>query len=236
MGSKSKIAKYILPIILKNRQPGQLFVEPFVGGCNIMDKVTGQRIGGDNNKYLIAMWDALIKGWEPPKIIERQLYNKVRDNFKKKGELFPEYLTGWVGFVGSYNGRFFSGGYSGHSVKTKTGCRDYIGEGIRNTLKQIESLKEVTFFALDYADLPIYSQSLIYCDIPYRNTTQYDISKEFNYDRFYSWCRKMKNEGHTIFISEYDMPHDFQLVWEMKSVSTINQYVTKRNIEKLFTI
>ena len=33
-GNKSRIAKYILPIILKDKNQ-QWFVEPFVGGANI---------------------------------------------------------------------------------------------------------------------------------------------------------------------------------------------------------
>ena len=44
MGSKARIAKYILPIILKDRKEGQCYVEPFVGGANMIDKVDGQRI------------------------------------------------------------------------------------------------------------------------------------------------------------------------------------------------
>ena len=33
MGSKNRIAKYILPIMLKDRKPNQYWVEPFVGGA-----------------------------------------------------------------------------------------------------------------------------------------------------------------------------------------------------------
>ena len=44
MGSKNRIAKEILPIMLKER--GQrTWVEPFVGGANVIDKVDGIRIG-----------------------------------------------------------------------------------------------------------------------------------------------------------------------------------------------
>lgn len=32
LGSKARIAKEILPIILKDRKVGQYYVEPFVGG------------------------------------------------------------------------------------------------------------------------------------------------------------------------------------------------------------
>ena len=56
MGSKTRIANEILPIILKNRKPYQYYVEPFCGGCNIIDKVDGNRIASDKNHYLIEMW------------------------------------------------------------------------------------------------------------------------------------------------------------------------------------
>ena len=32
MGSKARIAKYILPIIIKDRKENQWYIEPFVGG------------------------------------------------------------------------------------------------------------------------------------------------------------------------------------------------------------
>ena len=54
MGSKARFAKDLLPIILKDRKEQQYYVEPFVGGCNIIDKVNGKRIASDSNKYLIA--------------------------------------------------------------------------------------------------------------------------------------------------------------------------------------
>jgi DNA adenine methylase len=64
MGSKARFAKYLLPIILKERTEEQYYVEPFVGGCNIIDKVKGKRIASDNNKYLIALWKGLQQGRE----------------------------------------------------------------------------------------------------------------------------------------------------------------------------
>lgn len=41
MGSKRRVAKYILPIMLAERKPDQWWVEPFVGGGNMIDKVEG---------------------------------------------------------------------------------------------------------------------------------------------------------------------------------------------------
>ena len=35
MGSKARFAKDLLPIILKDRQPNQVYLEPFAGGMNM---------------------------------------------------------------------------------------------------------------------------------------------------------------------------------------------------------
>ena len=64
MGSKNRFAKELLPIILKDRKQNQYYVEPFVGCANMIDKVSGNRIGADANKYLIAMWKGLQKDIE----------------------------------------------------------------------------------------------------------------------------------------------------------------------------
>lgn len=58
MGSKNRIAKEILPIILAHRTPNQWWVEPFVGGGNMIDKVTGNRLGSDNDKVFISEYNA----------------------------------------------------------------------------------------------------------------------------------------------------------------------------------
>jgi site-specific DNA-adenine methylase len=61
VGSKSKIKNEILPIILKDIKKGQTYIEPFVGGCNIIDGIDSsiRRCGSDFNPFLIAMWKGL---------------------------------------------------------------------------------------------------------------------------------------------------------------------------------
>ena len=61
MGSKNRIAKHILPIMLAERKPDQWWVEPFVGGANMIDKFEGNRIGNDSHEFLIALLVALRK-------------------------------------------------------------------------------------------------------------------------------------------------------------------------------
>ena len=64
MGSKSRIAKYIVPIIQSyiDKNNMETYIEPFVGGANIIDKVKcGKKYGFDKNKYLIALLQRVQK-------------------------------------------------------------------------------------------------------------------------------------------------------------------------------
>jgi len=239
MGSKSRIAKDILPIILKNRTSDeQYYVEPFCGGCNLIDKVKGNRIASDINYYLMCMWYALEKGWIPPKEITRDFYNECRQKAYNK-VVVDAHIIGYVGFNGSYGGRFYDGGFAGIS-QTNGGERNYPLESYNNVMKQVDKIKGITFKCCSYNDLQVPYNSIIYCDIPYKNTKQYIESKDFDYEKFYSWCRNMKEIGHEIFVSEYEMPEDFKCVWqkEVKSSLSANGKIggNKTSIEKLFTL
>ena len=57
MGSKNKIAKDIIPIIESYFNENiKGYLEPFVGGANLIDKINHKnRIGSDINKYLISL-------------------------------------------------------------------------------------------------------------------------------------------------------------------------------------
>lgn len=237
MGGKGRIVNDILPIMLSNYN-GNTFVDIFCGGCSVIEHVpnTYRRIANDKQKYLIAMWRVITTGGIPPMHIERDYYCDVRDSYNKNNENYPDWIKGWVGFMGSFNGRFFDGGYSGHNVVGKNGkARDYITENINNTLSQIPKLNDVEWHYGNYYDLELPPVSLIYCDPPYKGTKQYSTSKNFDYEKFYQWCRDMKKEGHTVFISEYNMPQDFKCVWEKQITNAMHQTNTKKPTEKLFT-
>jgi DNA adenine methylase len=227
MGSKSRHAKEILPIILADRKQGQWYVEPFVGGANVIDKVDGKRIGADSNEYLIALLVALQDGWLPPTEVSVEQYKHIRDN---KGD-YPKELVGYVGFPCSYGARFFEGYCRGNKKDGEP--RDYIMEAWRNVTKQ--ELTGIKFIHSSYLQLDIPADSVIYCDPPYAGTKQY--RDKFNHDQFWQWCRDKVAEGHQVFVSEYNAPYDFICVWE----KTVNSSLTantgsKKATEKLFTL
>ena len=79
MGSKNRIAKELIPIITKDLKPNQWYCEPFVGGANMIDKIEHPyKLGADNNKYLIALLEAVQNGQELPEHITKDEYIAVR--------------------------------------------------------------------------------------------------------------------------------------------------------------
>jgi len=234
-GNKNRIVNDILPILLKNRKENQWYVEPFCGSCSVIQNVDGNRLASDKNKYLIAMWKSLVDGKKMPTNIPKEYYDDVRDCFHGKNNNYTDDIIGWVGYMASFNGRFFDGGYSGHNVVGKNGkTRDYIAENIANTLKQPQYLKDVVFNSGDYDTIEIPDNSIIYCDPPYKNTKQYQFSRDFDYDKFYSWLIEMFKKGHEVYISEYSMPDNFECIWSKEVTNAMNPTITKQTVEKLF--
>lgn len=223
MGSKNRIAKDILPIILKDRKPNQWYVEPFVGGANLIDKVDGNRIGNDVNTYLICLLESLSKGWVPPKNVSEELYNRIKDNIS---EFDPE-LVGYIGFQLSFGSKWF-GGYR----RDSKGIRNYSHEAQRNVLSQSHKLKDIIFYTTNYNQFYIPEQSIIYCDPPYENTVSY--KDKFNHTEFWQWCRDMSNKGHTVYVSEYNSPDDFKCIWEKQIKNTLDSTRTFSAVERLF--
>lgn len=90
----------------------------------------------------------------------------------------------------------------------------------------------ITSNVLDYQQVTIPDDSVIYCDIPYEGTDGYleKDSEGFDYERFYDWC---EHQTQPVFISSYQMPDDrFDCIEEFSHRSTLsataNNLVTER--------
>lgn len=230
MGSKSRIFNKFSNIILEGRTD-EIYVEPFAGGCNSIDKVSGGRIANDANSKLIAMWELLMQGWQPGK------YSRDEYEAARNGSIsFADGEVGWIAFNCSYGGKYW-GGFAGET-RTKIGTvRDYQAEAIKNVLKQVESLRGVQFYNCDYSEVPIPNGSIIYCDPPYRGTTGY--SSGFDHDTFWEWCREM-SKSCKVFISEYSAPEDFECIWSVAVKSSLsangNSGGSVESVERLFRL
>lgn len=122
-------------------------------------------------------------------------------------------MIGFVANACSFGGKWW-GGYSRNKERT----RNYCSEARNTLLKQKPLLENVNFYSLDYQDVVIPKGAVVYCDIPYKNTTNGYYSKGFDHERFYSWVEKYKKD-YDIYISEYlrnGLPK-YPIVWEKQS-------------------
>lgn len=135
------------------------YLEPFVGGANMIDKIKCPcKIGNDVHKYLIALLNHVSETTDDlPDTITEEEYDAVRTN----PDNYPDWYVGLVGFCASYNGKWF-GGYA-NGVKTKIGTvRNYTDEAIRNIKKQAPNLKGIEFSCCDYCDASA-DDMVVYC-------------------------------------------------------------------------
>ncbi len=226
MGSKNRIAKHILPIMLDCCKDGQCWVEPFVGGGNMIDKVTGPRLGTDACRYAI---EALTMIRDSPGTLPKNNteFTEADYAYAKKNEY--DALSGYAGYAFSYGAKLF-GGWPRNRKND-----DYVARAYRNAQKQSPKLKGCKFDVVRYANLCPPPKSLIYCDPPYKGATGY--KQTFSHGHFWSWCRARVADGHTVFVSEYEAPSDWSCLWqgEIKSSLTI-EHGSKVGVEKLFTL
>lgn len=237
MGSKSRIVSDIAPIIQAavDASEKHLYYEPFCGGCNVIDHIrANDRYAADKQKYLIALYQNLHLLTELPDAISKEHYAEVREDYNSRAGKFPDWYIGAIGFLASYNGRFFDGGYAG-VVHTKAGTvRDYYSEAKRNLEAQVPRLQGIHFGCQEYTETKPLKGWVIYCDPPYQGTKQYGVSKDFDYLTFWEWVRKFSREN-VVFVSEHHAPDDFKCVWEQPVIRTIDNAKRVPVVERLFT-
>ena len=107
MGSKARIAKHILPIMLEEAEKKGIttWVEPFVGGANMIDKVPDnfKRVGYDLNLHTIAALIGIRDHVEElPDNVSEDFYKSI-----KKTEAHP--INSWIRFECSFGAKLDNG-------------------------------------------------------------------------------------------------------------------------------
>jgi len=240
VGSKNRIAKELAPIIqsyITDETVG--YLEPFVGGANMIDKIKHHnKIGCDIHEELIELLKYVQENYmKLPKTITEDEYNIVRNN----KENYPKWYVGLVGFCATFGAKYF-GGYARGFKADKITPRDIPSESIRNIVKQSPNIKGVKFYNCSFQELikDKIVRYVIYCDIPYKGTLEYK-NNGFPYEEFYDWAVEL-SKNNTVLISEYEMPEDkFKCIWEKEHKVLIdsNKNSEDKNnirIERLFTV
>ena len=86
------------------------------------------------------------------------------------------------------------------------------------SLERLQRLQSLETTQLDYREVEIKPDSVIYADPPYRGTEKYGKAG-FDHEAFYDWCEQ---QTAPLFISEYQMPEDrFTCIAEWSRVSSL---------------
>lgn len=232
VGSKNRISKELAPIIqsyITDETKG--YIEPFVGGANMIDKIECKnKFGSDIHEELIELLKYIqVLNNKLPSVISEEEYKKVKNNRNN----YEKWYVGFVGFCSSFGAKYF-GGYARDGKNDNSG-KWSVG-AIKNIEKQRKNLQEIKFKCCSYDEINNIKGYVIYCDIPYKGTLKY--TTDFDYEKFYEWAKEMSLYN-IVLISEYSMPDDFECIWfkeakvNLDSNKKANDNKNDR-IEKLF--
>lgn len=226
-GGKAKIAKVLAGFIASVQQAagGLAYVEPFVGGANVVARLSGPREASDLHPGLIAMFQALQGGWVPPSVVTRELYDLAKTG------LLLDPVTAFIGFACSFSGKYF-GGFA-QNDKGKAGD-NFASQGRNSLLRKLDGLRDVAFTCADYRTLAPVGK-VVYCDPPYRGRVGYSVGA-FDTGEFWDVVRVWSRDN-IVLVSEYEAPPDFVCVW---SATTLTDMRTSEGrevrVEKLFAL
>lgn len=221
-GGKFYLKKQLKEFFKTVRRPGQLYVEPFVGGYNSFEDIEGPKLGNDLCPYIIALGNALMAGWLPPSSLSKEEYYEIKANM----DSYPKELVAFAAYGCSFGAKW----WGGYGVQTRGEITIPLSTYAYNTcIRLSKKLKNTSLACGNYYDLEIPDGSLVYCDPPYKGTTGYHTSKGFDYDRFYDWLVAISKENY-VYISERLMPEPFIVCKEFTSAAILR---TKNGREKV---
>jgi DNA adenine methylase len=217
-GSKSRYANKILNAIMEDLNAEGLstqyiienmyFVDLFCGGCSMVKKAPCKnRIANDINPYIISYLsriqaegtDWLLEPfyWN----ITPEIYKIFKESIKNKMDNFSHACLGHVGINFSYGSDFFVGYNNDPKQTPQTLART----AFKNAQEDYQLLQNVKLINLDYRQVPIPPKSIVYCDIPYKDTSKY-FDTNFDMDEFFEYTKQLAMQGHYVYYSEYSEP------------------------------
>jgi DNA adenine methylase len=207
LGGKSRIASQIAEVIKAKHSSNTRIFEPFMGGGSVtveLAKYFSTVLSSDTHPDLIAMWSAVLTGWQPPRDITVDAYEQLR-------HAAPSAVRGFVGFAGSFGAKWFGGFARGNrpdGIK-----RNYIDESARSLHAAAARMRNVVNVSLcDYRNIKPLAGDIVYADPPYANTTGYS-GPVFDSKEFWGVAALWRESGVHVYVSECSAPKYWFPVW-----------------------
>lgn len=229
LGGKSRLAKRFAPILeaaLATRE-GR-YVEPFVGGFNIAPALRGIRsaLFADAHPGLIALYNALQQGWDPPEELPEWLYRCIR--------IAPDWshpMSAVAAFGCSFGGKE----WGGYARAPKHPERSYARHARNSLRRKFPVAFPAAFLCARYWELPPTAPAVYYLDPPYRNTTGYKVGA-FDSARFDRWAESLIASGHVAFVSEFEAPAHWPVVWEFERAMSCSLKQGPVKVDRLYRV
>ena len=234
-----KIAEYIHLVCTLMDQVKCTYCEPFCGMMGVYQHIPElfdhkfTLLGGDINESVIKMWIGALGGWKPPTTCTLDEYNLLKD-------ALPSALKGYIGHQYSFGGQYFMG-YAPTYGKTVDSSK--ASSSIVSIAHKVQGITLTTGSYTQYSHL---TDTIIYCDPPYSNTSQRyktlqgtrEAAQGFDSEEFWDWCRVMGKKNNIVFVSGYTAPPDFIEIMASshKLTGIIHSQADKKRTEKLYLL
>ncbi|QCQ57486.1 DNA methylase [Microbacterium phage Sucha] len=199
VGGKTRQARDFAPALLADTVRRGRYFEPFVGGGSMLGALGphfSQVRAGDTHPDLVAMWQEVLGGWDPPSEVGPELYAQMR-------HAPVSALRGFVGFGCSFGGKWFGG----YHKPDKRWPRNIAAVTRDNLLKITAGLPGDTLVTLgDYSQFEPGRSDVVYADPPYRGGQHFTGTEPFDHDRFWATMDRWWRRGADVYVSEFQAP------------------------------
>lgn len=226
VGGKSKLAGKIADVILSTVTEREVYIEPFIGGASVFAKVAPAfdvALASDLQPDVAALWRGVFEeGFVPPEIVTEAEYAALRDTA-------PSALRGYVGFGGSFGGKFF-GGYARGGFTSTGSPRNHQGESAR-AIMRIGAVIDGRRVSVDCRSFEAWAPvagDVVYCDPPYASTQGY-ATGAFDSKRFWRVLDGWRDRGSHVFVSEYRAPKRWPILAEFDHRQSLTSHRLRRS-------
>lgn len=218
LGGKAKIAHALAAPMLAARGARPVW-EPFCGGLGLSHMWgAGPLVLSDACVPLIALYDAMCRGWLPPL---RPILPAERNAALMLPDVdpFKAFARFGCGFGGDWAGGTTQDGIDVNSGGHGRSAGPLAAQAARSLARTFAALPcDVEFVALDFCnveprELPEAERALIYCDPPYEGVESYAAVGPFDRAAFLIRLREWAARGALVFVSEFALPIG-RVVWE----------------------
>lgn len=227
-GGKHYLKRKLQTAILGHTTRRGPYFEPFIGGANSFEALAphfSSSHASDVHEDLILLYKAVASGWEPPRSIDESTYQSLR-------HAAPSALRAFAGFGVSFGGKWFGG----YAKDNPAECHYYADASARKLLKIRYILAASSITHCSYEQISPPSDSIVYCDPPYRSTLEYDGVEPFDSDKFWNVAREWAQGGVCVFVSEYEAPTGWRSIMDHDALLHVKRTSSKRErrTERLF--